>query len=271
VFPRIHHFITFAKQSIPGMNLFRYFIRLSYDGTNFHGWQRQPNGMTIQQKLEEAMTMMLRTPVLLTGAGRTDTGVHADEFYAHFDFNDQLTQADREKLVFRLNAYLGGEIVLFEIFPVKGDAHARFSAVSRTYRYCIARVPDPFRRHYTHYIYGPVDTELMNRGAAMIMGYTDFTSFSKVDTDTATNNCSISHARWETEGSELVLTITADRFLRNMVRAIAGTLLQLGTGKKTLEDLKQIIESKNRSNAGDSAPAKGLTLHRILYPEVIFG
>jgi tRNA pseudouridine38-40 synthase len=248
----------------------RYFIRLAYDGTNFHGWQRQPNAITVQQTLEEAMTMMLRSPVALTGAGRTDTGVHADEFFAHFDFGQQLKVNECEKLVFRLNGFLGGEIALYRIFPVKKDAHARFSAISRTYCYCVARVPDPFRRNFTYFIYGDIDVELMNQGAALVMGYEDFTSFSKVDTDTITNNCRITHAHWETEGTELVFTITADRFLRNMVRAIVGTLLQLGTGKITLEELKAIIESKNRSNAGDSVPGKGLMLHRIVYPEKIF-
>jgi tRNA pseudouridine38-40 synthase len=252
------------------MSLYRYFIRLAYDGTSFHGWQRQPNAPTVQQTLEEAMTMMLRSPVTLTGAGRTDTGVHADEFFAHFDFDRKLSVTECEKLVFRLNGFLGGDIVLFEIFQVKADAHARFSAILRTYRYCVARVQDPFRRNYTHFIYGDIDVELMNQGAELVMGYEDFTSFSKVDTDTSTNNCRITHARWGTEGNELVFTITADRFLRNMVRAIVGTLLQLGTGKISLEELKSIIESKNRSNAGDSVPGKGLTLHRIVYPEGIF-
>ncbi len=215
------------------------------------------------------MAMMLRTPVALTGAGRTDTGVHANEFFAHFDFNQQLTAGECEKLVFRLNGYLGGDIALFMIFPVKENVHARFSAISRTYRYCIARCKNPFRRDFTHHIYGPIDQALMNNGASLIMKYDDFTSFSKVDTDTMTNICKISHARWETEGSELVFTITADRFLRNMVRAIVGTLLQLGTGKIAMEELESIIKSKNRSNAGDSVPGKGLTLDRIVYPEGI--
>ena len=250
--------------------LTRYFIRLAYDGTAFHGWQRQPNGITIQQTLEKTMSMMLRSPIVITGAGRTDTGVHADEFFAHFDFSRCLTQEECEKLCFRLNGYLGGEIVLFKIFAVKDDAHARFSAISRSYRYCIARVPNPFRRNYTHYIYGDLNQTLMNEGAELIMGYDDFTAFSKLDTDTLTNICKISQARWDMEGTELVFTITADRFLRNMVRAIVGTLLELGTGKIFLEDLKGIIESKNRSNAGDSAPAKGLSLHRIMYPGEIY-
>lgn len=252
------------------MSHFRYFLRLAYDGSHYHGWQRQPNAKTVQQTLEEAMSVMLRLPVLLTGAGRTDTGVHADEFFAHFELAEPMTSPELDKLVFRLNAYLGGEIALYHIFPVREDAHARFSAVSRTYRYCVARVHNPFRLKYTHYIYGGLDQLTMNDGAALIMQSHDFTSFSKVDTDTATNICRITHARWEVEGTELVFTITADRFLRNMVRAIVGTLLKLGTGKLTLEELKWIIESKNRSNAADSAPAKGLTLHKVVYPVDIF-
>jgi tRNA pseudouridine38-40 synthase len=249
----------------------RYFIRLAYDGTRFHGWQRQPNGITVQQTLEEAMTMMLRTPILLTGAGRTDTGVHASEFYAHFEISRIFEPVELEKLVFKLNAYLSHDIAVYAIFRVSGDAHTRFSAISRTYKYYVSRLPDPFRRPFAHYIYGDIDVGLMNRGAALLMAYDDFTSFSKVDTDTATNICRISQAQWETEGPELVFTITADRFLRNMVRAIVGTLLQLGTGKISLDDLKLIIESKDRSRAGDSAVAKGLTLWKIVYPEGMEG
>jgi tRNA pseudouridine38-40 synthase len=248
----------------------RFFIRIAYDGSHFHGWQRQPNAKTIQQTLEEAMSMMLRSPILLTGAGRTDTGVHADEFVAHFDFSPWLTEVEREKLVFQLNRYLGGEITFSEILEVRNDAHARFSVLSRTYRYCIAREENPFRRNFTYYLYGDIDLNLLNQGAQFIMGYDDFTSFSKVDTDTKTNICKISEARWELDGSELAFTITADRFLRNMVRAIVGTLLNLGKGKISMKDLKEIIESKNRSNAGESAPAKGLTLQRINYPEDIY-
>ncbi|MCX6278656.1 MAG: tRNA pseudouridine(38-40) synthase TruA [Bacteroidetes bacterium] len=248
------------------LNNHRYFIRLSYDGTMFHGWQRQLNGITVQQTIEEAMTMMLRTPVSLTGAGRTDTGVHAADFYAHFDLNSELSTGFCEKLVFKLNSYLSGDIAIIRIFPVQPGSHARFSALSRTYRYCITSEKNPFRKDYTHFIYGELDKVMMNAGAALIIRYDDFTSFSKVDTDSKTNICRITHACWEEEGSELVFTITADRFLRNMVRAIVGTLLELGKGRITLNDLEQIIESKNRSNAGDSAPARGLVLYRIDYP-----
>ena len=181
-----------------------------------------------------------------------------------------IDKPEREKLVFKLNRFLGGDIAISEILPVADQAHARFSAISRTYRYSIAREKNPFRRDYTHYFYGTIDDSLMNQGAALIMCYEDFTSFSKVDTDTKTNICRISAAKWTTEGSELVFTITADRFLRNMVRAIVGTLLELGTGKISLPGLKGIIEGNNRSDAGDSAPAKGLSLVRIVYPGEVF-
>jgi tRNA pseudouridine38-40 synthase len=260
--------VDINREPMPGK--FRYFIQIAYDGTGFYGWQRQPGRRTVQQTLDEALSLMLRKQIGLTGAGRTDTGVHAREFFAHVDLDTPLTGAGRERLVFRLNSFLGGEISIFRIFPVKEDAHARFSAVSRTYRYCIARRPDPFRRPYTYLYNGPLDIIKMNLGAGMIAAASDFTSFSKVDTDTATNICSVKDARWEQEGSELVFTITADRFLRNMVRAIVGTLLQVGKGKVSPDDLKKIIDGKDRCLAGDSAPAKGLILAGIEYPEEIF-
>ena len=252
------------------MNQYRYFLRLAYDGSCFHGWQRQPNAVTIQQTLEESMSVLLRCPITLTGAGRTDTGVHAEEYFAHFDLQQNLLPSERDKIVFKLNRFLASDIAISDLIPVTGQAHARFSAVSRSYRYCIAREKNPFRHNFTYFIYGKIDHELMNRGAELIMSYRDFTSFSKVDTDTKTNNCQIVYARWQYEESELVFTITADRFLRNMVRAIVGTLIALGTGKMSMEELKQVIEGKNRSDAGDSVPAKGLALHRIIYPPEIF-
>lgn len=249
------------------MNNYRYFIHLSYNGTRFHGWQRQPNGISIQQTLEEALGMMLRGQVSLTGAGRTDTGVHASDFYAHFDHSSSFTEEILEKLVFKLNAYLNQDIGIRSIFSVKPDLHARFSAISRTYQYRLTRVKNPFNQEFAQRIFGPINVDLMNRGAVILMNYADFTSFSKVDTDTKTNLCNITAAHWTTEGDELVFTITANRFLRNMVRAITGTLLMLGRGKITLEEFIRIIESKNRSSAGDSVPAKGLILTRVEYGE----
>lgn len=248
----------------------RYFIHLAYDGTRFHGWQRQPNGLSVQQSLEEALSVIWSVPVAITGAGRTDTGVHASDYYAHVDNGHLFSFQELKKLTYRLNGCLGGDIVVFAVFQVPEDAHARFSALSRTYRYCIARQRDPFRRAFTHFYHGPLDIDIMNRGAERLLTVDDFTSFSKKDTDTKTNICRVTEARWKEEGCELVFSITADRFLRNMVRAVTGTLLDLGKGRITLQDLDAIILSKDRSAAGQSAPAKGLILSRIEYPETVF-
>ena len=245
----------------------RYFIGLSYDGTAFHGWQAQKNAISIQKVLGDALSMMLREDISLTGCGRTDTGVHAREYFAHMDLEQDLSKAQVGKLVFKLNSYLGKDIAIHEIFQVQPKAHARFSASLRTYRYYVSLAKDPFLFNKSYYHYGPIDIDMMNRGAELIMKYSDFTSFSKVDSDTKTKICKISEARWERSGSLLVFTISADRFLRNMVRAIVGTLIDLGTGKMSLRELKLVVEAKNRSDAGDSVPACGLFLERVLYPE----
>ncbi|MEI7981944.1 MAG: tRNA pseudouridine(38-40) synthase TruA, partial [Bacteroidota bacterium] len=207
------------------MSSSRYFIHFAFDGTFFHGWQRQPNGTTVQEALEQSMTMMLREPVVLTGAGRTDAGVHAMSFYAHFDVTECITGTECRSLVYRLNSYLDPNLSIFEIFPVNPAVHARFSALSRSYTYHVNTMKDPFRHLYQYYLHLPLDLELMKRGAGILMEYQDFTSFSKVDTDSKTNICKISHASWERYGTEFIFKITADRFLRNMVRAIVGTLL----------------------------------------------
>ncbi|MCX6286086.1 MAG: tRNA pseudouridine(38-40) synthase TruA [Bacteroidetes bacterium] len=249
----------------------RYFIRLSYDGTSYHGWQAQKNAISIQKVISDALSMMLKENVSLAGCGRTDTGVHAREYFAHMDLEKDLTRIQADKLVFKLNSYLGKDIAIRQIFRVRPDAHARFSATLRTYQYHITLVKDPFLVNQSFYHYGPIDIDIMNRGAELIMKYSDFTSFSKVDSDTKTKICKISHAGWERSGNLLVFTISADRFLRNMVRAIVGTLLDLGTDKMSLRDLKLVIEAKNRSDAGDSVPACGLFLHHVNYPEEITG
>ncbi|MCK9202831.1 MAG: tRNA pseudouridine(38-40) synthase TruA [Bacteroidales bacterium] len=251
------------------MNPYRYFIHLAYDGTNFHGWQIQPNATTVQETLEDALTLVLREKITLTGAGRTDAGVHAKSFYAHFDITTLLNETDRKKLVYQLNSFTNPGLAVFEIFPVKPSAHARFSAISRTYTYHIATVKDPFRLLYQYYLHLPIDLNLMNEGAALIMQYHDFTSFSKVNTDTRTNNCKIFHAFWEEKENERVFTIRADRFLRNMVRAIVGTLIDLGLQKISLQELRWIIESRNRSHAGKSVPGCGLLLEKVEYPSEI--
>lgn len=248
----------------------RYFVKFLYDGTGFHGWQRQPNAITVQQNLEEAISLILRQPVRLTGAGRTDTGVHAAVFYAHFDMEPEPDQPMLSRLVYKLNSFLGPGIAIDRIFPVNPLAHSRFSAASRTYRYTITRKKDPFVRNYSWFVFGNLDVDLMNQGARILMQYEDYTSFSKVDTDTKTNICRVSHARWESEGNALVFTITADRFLRNMVRSVVGTLVELGKKRITTDELVRIIELQDRRAAGESAPARGLMLTGIEYPDWVF-
>lgn len=247
----------------------RYFIRLSFDGRNYHGWQSQKNAPSVQTLLEKSLSMMLGSEIRLTGCGRTDAGVHAAMFYAHFN-SRMISLEERLNLVYKLNGYLPADIGIHGILPVKEDAHARFDAVSRTYRYQISRQKDPFLKDFAYYIFGPLDVNRMNHGAAVVMEYRDFTSFSKLHTQVKTNDCRIMEARWEEREHLLIFTITADRFLRNMVRAIVGTLLELGRNKITLDDLRRIILLKDRQQAGFSVPAWGLFLERVDYPEEIF-
>ena len=252
------------------MGLNRYFIRLAFNGTAYHGWQIQKNANSVQQSLTKALSLLLHEPIELTGAGRTDAGVHAWDYYAHFDLENQLDESERKNLVFKLNGFLPGDIVIYDILPVKPGANARFSAKSRTYRYVISTCKNPFLSGYAYYLYGTLNVDLMNEGAGILLETKDFTSFSKVNTDTKTNICTVYYAKWDRERDELVFTVRADRFLRNMVRAIVGTLLELGRERITLDDFKQIIASKNRSDAGGSVPACGLFLANIEYPEEIF-
>ena len=243
----------------------RYFLSLSYFGDAYHGWQRQPNAVTVQEVVVHALSTLLRSPIALVGAGRTDTGVHAREIYAHFDTDAQVP----EDLVHRLNRFLPGDIAVNHLTIVPEEAHARFSAVARTYEYYIVRRKDPFYRDRAYLVTRPLDVEAMNRAAEMIMTFEDFECFSKSNTDVHTFICNITSAYWKEAGNLLVFHITADRFLRNMVRAIVGTLLDVGLGKLSLSDVKAIIKSKNRSEAGVSVPAKGLYLTRVEYPEGI--
>jgi len=242
----------------------RYFIRLSYAGTNYHGWQLQQNAHTVQAEVTEKLSLLLgiETPVL--GCGRTDTGVHAREFYAHFEAAKiSFTEVD---LAFKLNRFLPADISIDQIFQVDSDMHARFSALSRTYKYYIARKKTPFYHHLSYFYDAPLDLAGMQKAADLLLAYEDFTSFSKLHTQTATNNCQVKEAKLELKEDMLVFTITADRFLRNMVRAIVGTLMEIGKGKLKVEDMQIIIEAKDRSRAGFSVPAQGLFLERIIYP-----
>lgn len=243
----------------------RYFIRLAYHGGQYHGWQVQDNAHTVQAEMEEKLSVMLGKKTGITGCGRTDTGVHAREFYAHFDVETPLE--DEKELAFRLNAFLPGDIVVFDIFPVSPDLHARFSAVSRTYRYYISRRKDPFYRDLQYEYTAPLDIESMKEASRFLLGEQDFTSFSKLHTQTATNICTVTETSWIEDDHRLIFTITADRFLRNMVRAIVGTLVEVGKGKLQPGDVKKIIEARDRSQAGFSVPAKGLFLEKVKYDE----
>lgn len=243
----------------------RYFIQLSYDGTNYHGWQIQPNGITIQETIEKALSVMARETVPLTGAGRTDAGVHASFYMAHFDAKNQ--NLDTEKIIHNLNCLLPADIAVQRIFKVHTEAHARFDALNRTYKYYLIKSKDPFSRQYAEKEARIPDLAMMNEAASKLFYYEDFTSFSRLGTDVKTNNCKVDMAEWIDEGNRFVFTIRADRFLRNMVRAIVGTLLEVGFGKITVEEFCEIIEAKDRCAAGASVPAKGLFLVDIGYPE----
>lgn len=245
----------------------RYFIHLAYNGENYCGWQIQPNGDTVQETVEKALFTLLRVPVSIVGAGRTDAGVHARQMFAHFDAQDI---GDVNELAFSMNRILPKDIVIYDIKQVKPDAHARFDAVSRLYRYYITTRKDPFLHHLKYKIHGAINMEAMNRCADVLFEYKDFTSFSKLHTDVKTNNCKIMLARWEQSGEDYIFTIKADRFLRNMVRSIVGTLLEAGRGKLDAAGMRKIIEAKDRGAAGTSVPGHALFLEEIEYNNTIF-
>ena len=246
----------------------RYFIFFSYDGAAYHGWQVQPNAITVQQVLEEALATILRVPVPVVGAGRTDTGVNAERMVAHADFP---AGVDTVQLVYKLNRILPPDIAVSDIRRVRDDAHARFDAISRRYRYRVVTAKSPFVRRYALRVMPGIDFEAMNRAAELLYEYTDFTSFSKLHTDVKTNNCKVTYAAWRNvAGDEWVFEIEADRFLRNMVRAIVGTLLLVGRGKMTISGFRDVIENKARGEAGDSAMGEALFLVDVKYPNEIY-
>jgi len=248
---------------------YRYFIKLSYDGARYHGWQIQDNALTVQEVITKAVGLMWMKDFKLIGCGRTDTGVNATQFYAHFDLEEEKSRAEMNDLANRLNRYLPEDIVIFSIFPVPAGLHSRYDAISRTYEYHIHTRKDPFLNMHSWFVHKKLDIGLMNRGGEVIKEYEDFTSFSKFNEKRKTNLCVITEARWEVEDHRLIFRITANRFLHDMVRAIVGTLVELGQHKITIDDLRVIIESKNRCSAGESVPAKGLYLTRVEYPGVI--
>lgn len=244
----------------------RYFLELSYNGSAYHGWQKQPNAISVQEVLEGALSTLLNTVISVMGAGRTDSGVHASQMFVHFNCKDVL---NTNNLIFKLNSFLPKDIAVHDIFRVREDAHTRFDALSRTYLYRITLHKNVFTFNNTYYVKQNLDIEKMNEASKILLDYNDFQCFSKSKTDVKTYNCNIMMAFWKLEGKELHFTIQADRFLRNMVRAIVGTLVNIGLGKLSVNDLHVIIKSKNRSEAGFSVPAHGLYLTKIEYPEDI--
>lgn len=245
--------------------MFRYFIQLSYLGTYYHGWQVQPQSVSIQQKINESLNIILRTKdIHVVGCGRTDTGVHASEYFAHFDTNIKIEQTD--KLVYKLNRILPFDIAVQKVFSVNHDQHARFSAIKRTYKYYISLEKTPFNDKTSLFYHHPLNLDLLNQAAEIILDYIDFESFCKAHSDANNYLCTVTASYWEKVGNQLVYTVTANRFLRNMVRALVGTQLDVGRGYITIEKFKEIIESKKRTNAGKSIAAKGLFLNKIEYP-----
>lgn len=244
----------------------RYFIELAYHGRAYFGWQYQPSAVSVQETLEKALFTFLQKKTPVVGAGRTDTGVHASQYYVHVDTCEIL---NRQLFIYKLNAILPDDIAVFDVFEVPQNAHARFDAISRSYTYTVVQKKDPFLKDTAYYVKNTLDVEEMNRGAALLKNYQDFKCFSKSRTDVRTYNCTITEAYWEQTEKKLTFHITADRFLRNMVRAIVGTLLEIGLGKMQVEQLPFIIQSRDRQQAGTSVPAKGLFLTGIDYPETI--
>lgn len=246
----------------------RYFIELVYNGKNYHGWQKQPKAVSVQEVVEKAISVLVKQEIELVGAGRTDAGVHARQLFAHFDISEAINE---EELVFRLNSFLPQDIAVKEIFKVKNDAHARFDAVSRAYEYWVVQEKNPFETESAYFVKQKLDLEAMNSAAEKLIGFNDFKCFSKSRTDVKTYNCTIEQAFWEQKEDKLVFHIKADRFLRNMVRAIVGTLLDVGTGKMEIFEIEKIIKSRDRSSAGTSVPAQGLYLTQVEYPQNIKG
>lgn len=245
----------------------RYFIHLSYDGTRYHGWQIQPNGISVEGEIERCLSTLLRTPIDIVGAGRTDAGVHARHMVAHFDYsNDNADENFCSQLVYKLNRMLPPDISIHKVEPVADDMHARFSATARTYHYYVSTRRSPFNRHYTWQTHFKLDFALMNEAANILMEYEDFACFSKSHTDVKTTLCTVTEAQWiQTSETEWYFRIRANRFLRNMVRAVVGTLVEVGRHRLTLADFRKVIESKQRTKAGESVPGHALFLELVEY------
>jgi len=241
----------------------RYFIYFSFDGTNYHGWQIQPNGISVQEQLETALSTLLREKVPVVGAGRTDAGVHARKMVAHFDINQKI---DGKQLVYKLNRLLPRDMAVDRIEEVESIKHARFSAVSRTYRYYVTTCKDPFNRNYSWQTHFELDFALMNEAATLLRDYEDFGAFCKSHSDVKTTLCDVMYAKWhQTSDDSWYFEITANRFLRNMVRAVVGTLVEVGRHRMTIDDFRKVIEGKKRTEAGESMPGHALFLERVEY------
>lgn len=243
----------------------RYFIEFAYKGTNYHGWQMQPDAISVQEVLTKATNLILKDTFELVGAGRTDAGVHASKMYAHFDTEVSINTIEAVR---RLNSYLPEDIAVFNILKVADDAHARFDATARTYEYHINLQKDVFSKELSWYQFRKLNVQKMNEAAKILLEYEDFECFSKTHTDVFTFNCTITEAFWVENNGKLVFHISANRFLRNMVRAIVGTLINIGLEKIEVQDMRNIIESKNRGKAGFSVPAHGLYLTKVNYPYI---
>lgn len=245
----------------------RYFFEISYKGTLYHGWQIQKNAITIQQVVEEGLKLILQEELGITGSGRTDTGVHCRQQFFHVDLQQKF---EKDWLLHRINSFLPDDIAIKNIYPVKDDAHARFDAFSRSYEYVIARKKDPFTIETTYLYTKYLNISTMNEAASLLIGKQNFESFSKVKTDVSNFTCDIQNVQWVENGSELIFYITANRFLRGMVRAIVGTLLEIGKENISVTDFKKIIIARDRRKAGAAAPPQGLFLTKVLYPQDIY-
>ncbi len=243
----------------------RYFIEFAYHGKNYFGYQKQPNAISVQETLEKALSLILKESIEIVGAGRTDAGVHAKQMYAHFNFDHEINESD---LVKKLNSFLPSDIAIHQLIKVNDDAHARFDAINRTYEYHIHLKKNPFLENVSWYVHSSLDIQKMNEACKILMEYNDFECFSKVKTDVFTFNCKITYANWDIKEDRIIFTISADRFLRNMVRAIVGTMINIGSGKMEMLEIRKIIESKDRNKAGFSVPAHGLFLTKVDYPYI---
>jgi len=242
------------------------FAEISYKGKNYHGWQKQPNATSVQSVIEKAFNVILRDREFsCIGCGRTDTGVHAEQFYFHFETDEEI---NHNKFMYKVNTLLPADIVVHRLLEVPEGSHTRFDAISRTYKYYINQKKDAFLTDVSYYNSRKLDVNAMNKACKCLFDYKDFTSFSKVNTETKTNNCVIQYAQWKNNGDSIVFEITADRFLRNMVRAIVGTMLEVGLGKITVDQFKKVIETKDRGEAGTSVPGHGLFLTKVSYPYI---